>query len=64
MRLSSILVSWAEPPPKVEEKVSSPLVAMDALLAACLVLSRKLSANMCRGLLYLRKPVAGPGPYG
>jgi hypothetical protein len=30
--LSSIRVSWAEPPPKVEEKVSSPLVAMDALL--------------------------------
>ena len=30
--LSSILVSWAEPPPNVEEKVSSPLVAMEALL--------------------------------
>merc|ERR550517_754525 len=63
--LSSILVSCADPPPNVEENVNSPLVAMEALLAAALVLSRKLSANMCNGLLYLRKPGAGGAPpYG
>ena len=55
----------------MEEKVNSPFVAMEALLkdhitsqslvslrnhlAAALVLSRKLSANMCKGLLYLQR---------